>query len=82
MQNKIHILARAMAANSSNMLLAISFPKSYETFPDRRIIATAVAVDDDGDDDVWLQGQPFSMDEYRQALVLAAQEYPLHGAES
>ena len=76
MQNKIHILARVMAANSSNMTLAISFPRAYETFPDRRIIVTAVAVDDD----VWLQGQPFSMNEYRQALVLAANTGPAPAA--
>lgn len=82
MQNKIETLARALAANSSNMMLLLAFPQSYETFPDRRIIAGATVINDEGDDEVWLDSEPFSMDEYRQALVLAAREYPLASTEN
>lgn len=75
--NKIEILARAMAANSSEVEVRLLFPRSYETFPDRRIVAVITW----SDDELAPQTFAFTMDEYRQALVLAAREYPLQHSE-
>lgn len=75
--NKIEILARAMAANSSEVEVRLLFPRSYETFPERRIVAVITWNDDELDQQTFA----FTMDEYRQALELAVQEYPLQHSE-
>ncbi len=75
--NKIEMLARAMAANSSETEVLLSFPRMWETFPDRRIVAVITW----SDDELAPQTFAFSMDEYRQVLVLAAREYPLQHSE-
>ena len=74
--NKIETLARAMAANSSEVEVRLSFPRSYETFPERRITAVITWSDDELDQQTFA----FTMDEYRQALVLAANTGPAPAA--
>ena len=68
-EDKVEVLARALCAVSSECAVQISFPRSWETFPDRRIICT---VSWGSEDHSIAHSYRFTMDEYQQALIAAA----------